>query len=121
MDEVVTSKMFNPLLSPIFSTSTNALPLVSQQGALALPSHWMTHVSPVWLVMLVVSHPPEYRILDPSAPVKGDFVLVKPSNGNPKAAWLYGQVTGINDLGIEAKSDESTRDYKVGDFVVLSK
>lgn len=56
---------------------------------------------------------------DKSSPVTGDYVLVKPSNGNPKAAWLYAIVTGINDLGIEAKSDESTREYKTGDFVVL--
>jgi hypothetical protein len=56
-----------------------------------------------------------------SSPVAGDYVLVKPSNGNPKAAWIYALVTGINDLGIEAKSDESTREHKTGDFVVLQK
>jgi len=51
----------------------------------------------------------------------GDFVLVRPSNGNPKAAWLYAQVTAVNGAGIEARSDDATRDYKAGDYVVLGK
>jgi len=55
------------------------------------------------------------------APKVGDFVLLKPSNGNTRAAWIYGQVTAVNGSGIEAKDVDSTRDYKAGDFIVLEK
>lgn len=52
-------------------------------------------------------------------PAVGDFVLVKPTNGNPKAAWLYAQVTAVNGSGIEAKDIDETRDYKAGDYIRL--
>jgi hypothetical protein len=51
----------------------------------------------------------------------GDYVLVKPANGNPKANWLYAQITALNGTGIEAKSDDATREYKAGDYIVLGK
>src|SRR5215213_8666171 len=45
----------------------------------------------------------------------GDFVLLKPSIG----AWVYGQVTSVNAATVEAKSVDSTREYKPGEFVIL--
>jgi hypothetical protein len=57
-----------------------------------------------------------------TAPETGDYVLLKPTGGNPKAAWVYGQVTAVSTRGIEAKSmDFGTREYATGDFVVLKK
>jgi hypothetical protein len=52
----------------------------------------------------------------------GDYVLLKPTGGNPKAAWVYGQVTSVITRGVEAKSmDFGTHEYAPGDFVVLRK
>ena len=52
----------------------------------------------------------------------GSYVLLKPTGGNPKAAWVYGQITALNGKGVEAKSmDFGTREYANGDFVVLEK
>jgi hypothetical protein len=48
-------------------------------------------------------------------PVVNDFVLLKPNGGS----WVYGQVTSVSGTTIEAKSVESTREYKPGEFVVL--
>jgi hypothetical protein len=56
------------------------------------------------------------------APSVGHYVLLKPTGGNPKAAWVYGQVTAVSGNGVEAKSmDFGTREYAKGDFVVLEK
>jgi hypothetical protein len=55
-------------------------------------------------------------------PQIGDYVLLKPTGGNPKAAWVYGQVTSISGRGVEAKSiDFGTHEYAHGEFVVLRK
>lgn len=55
-------------------------------------------------------------------PPVGTYVLLKPTGGNPKAAWVYGQVTSAGSNGIEAKSlDFGTREYASGEFVVLEK
>jgi hypothetical protein len=44
-----------------------------------------------------------------------DFVLLKPAGGS----WTYGQVTSVSGTSIEAKTIDSTREYKAGEFVVL--
>jgi hypothetical protein len=55
-------------------------------------------------------------------PEIGDFVLLKPTGGNPKAAWVYGQVTSVSSRGIEAKSmDFGTHEYARGEFITLEK
>jgi hypothetical protein len=57
-----------------------------------------------------------------ATPEVGDYVLLKPTGGNPKAAWVYGQVTAVTGRGIEAKSiDFGTHEYALGEFVVLKK
>jgi hypothetical protein len=48
-------------------------------------------------------------------PAVNDFVLLKPSIG----AWVYGQVTSVNGTTFEAKTVDSTREYKAGEFVIL--
>ena len=54
-------------------------------------------------------------------PAVDDFVLVKPSNGNPKAAWIYAQVSRVNGSTIEAKDIDDTREYKAGEYIRLEK
>ena len=54
-------------------------------------------------------------------PAIGDFVLVKPANRNPRAAWIYAQVTAVNGSIIEAKDVDETRDYKAGDYIKLER
>jgi hypothetical protein len=54
-------------------------------------------------------------------PSVGDFVLVKPANGNLKAAWVYAQVTAVDGTTIEAKDIDETRDYPAGDYIRLER
>jgi hypothetical protein len=56
------------------------------------------------------------------APEIGNYVLLKPTGGNPKAAWIYGQVMAVSSPGIEAKSmDFGTHEYARGEFITLEK
>jgi hypothetical protein len=44
-----------------------------------------------------------------------DYVLLKPMGGS----WFYGQVTSVDGTSVEARTVDSTQEYKAGEYIVL--